>query len=425
MLLGCAATALGCSDDSGSGSSGAAGTANGGTGAGAGGSASAGTAGLPGAVGGMNGGAAGSSGTSGGAGAGGSAGTSAGSGGAAGNAGAGGSGGSGGTGGAPEPTADYQLYGRWDVTHPGKAITVNSGSHITVSFSGTGISAKFDTSANTGVAPTVSFRIDDGDLIEKEIAPTLELAKGLAAAEHHVLLFVRGMSEFDSRWTPPLVSSTTFLGFDVAGGALVPKPRPKLTKIEFLGDSITEGVAVHDKGPDGQNTPNWRCDGARNYASLTAQKLGYEWRQVGFGRQGLTVGGNGGVPKAQETFNFFYAGVARDAWQADIVVINQGTNDRGTDGKTFAPLYNDFLGIVRAGYPDAKIVALRPLVGAFGTEIQAQVSARKAAGDNKIFFVDTDGWTVPSDFTDGVHPNQDGSVKISEKLAAALQALPN
>jgi len=420
MLLGCATAMLGCSDDSGSSTNGAAGTSNGGTGAAAGGSASAGTASSAGTAGSVSGGAGGSTGTMGGAGASGSAGANAGSGGAAGSAGAAGNGGSGGSGGAPEPTADYQLYGRWDLTHAGKAITVNSGSHITVSFNGTGISAKFDTSGNTGVAPTVSFRIDDGDLLEKEIAPTLELAKGLTAAEHHVLLFVRGMSEFDARWTPPLVSSTTFLGFDVAGGALVAKPRPKLTKIEFLGDSITEGVAVHDKGPDGQNTPNWRCDGARNYASLTAQKLGYEWRQVGFGRQGLTVGGNGGVPKAQETFNFFYAGVARDAWQADIVVINQGTN-----GKTFAPLYNDFLGIVRTGYPNAKIVALRPLVGAFGTEIQAQVSARKAAGDNKIFFVDTDGWTVPGDFTDGVHPNQDGSVKISEKLAAALQALPN
>lgn len=408
-------SALGCSDDSGpsvsppAGTSGVAGSVAGGSSGGSagGGGASAGNGGTPAGSGGVAGGGAGTGG-------GGGAATSAG---AAGMSGAGGS--------AAEPTADQQFYGRWDLSHQGKAITVNSGSHVTASFNGTGISAKFDTSGNTGVPPTVSFRIDDGDLVEKEIAPTLELAKGLTSGEHRLLLFVRGMSELDQRWTPPLVSSTVFLGFNVENGALVPKPRPKRTRIEFLGDSITEGVAVHAMGPAGQTTPNWRTDGARNYASLTAQKLGFEWRQVGFGRQGLTVGGNGGVPKVQETFDFFYAGVARDDWQADIVVINQGTNDRKTQPQDFAPLYGTLLGIVRAGYPNAKIAALRPLIGDFGAEIKAQVEARKNGGDGKVFYVDTAGWTTPGDFTDGVHPNESGSIKIADKLAAAVQALPN
>ncbi|HEY6079551.1 MAG TPA: GDSL-type esterase/lipase family protein, partial [Polyangiaceae bacterium] len=149
-----------------------------------------------------------------------------------------------------------------------------------------------------------------------------------------------------------------------------------------------------------------------------------EWRQVGFGRQGLTIVGNGGVPKAQDAFNWFYAGVPRDAWQPDLVVINQGTNDRSAGGGTFAPLYLSFLGLVRTAYPQAKIAALRPFVGDFGAEISAQVAARKAGGDARVFYIDTGGWTAPADFTDGVHPNVSGSVKISEKLVTALQALP-
>jgi lysophospholipase L1-like esterase len=68
---------------------------------------------------------------------------------------------------------------------------------------------------------------------------------------------------------------------------------------------------------------------------------------------------------------------------------------------------------------------LRPFGGAFATEISAQVAARKTAGDTKVFYVDTTGWTASADFTDGVHPNQAGSVKIADKLTAALQALPN
>jgi lysophospholipase L1-like esterase len=109
----------------------------------------------------------------------------------------------------------------------------------------------------------------------------------------------------------------------------------------------------------------------------------------------------------------------------DVVVINQGTNDRNADGATFAPLYLGFLAEIRAAYPGAKIVALRPFVGAFGTEIQEQIKARKDGGDAKVFYIDTDGWTAPGDFTDGVHPNQAGSVKIQGKLVTALQPILN
>jgi hypothetical protein len=344
--------------------------------------------------------------------------------GSGGGAGSGGVGGAGGTGGEPRELADFQLYGRWDVTKPGKAVTVNSGSHVTATFHGSGVAAKFDIASNTGNRPTVSFKIDDGDWVEKEIGASLKLASNLAVADHTVALFVRGMNENESRWTPPLVASTTFLGFEVEGGSIVKTPRPERLKIEFLGDSITEGVALHSQGPQGQTTPNWRTDGPRAYAALTALAMNAEWRQVGFGRQGLTIGGNGGVPKAQDAFNWFFSGVSRDDWQPDFVVINQGTNDRGAGGATFAPLYLSFLSLVRTAYPLAKIAALRPFVGDYGAEIAAQVAARNAAGDSKVFYVDTAGWTVSGDFTDGLHPNVAGSVKISEKLVTALSALP-
>jgi lysophospholipase L1-like esterase len=376
----------------------------------------------------MTGGGGASGGSVSGAAGGGAGGTQAGTaGGGAGGAaaGSGGAGGSGGTGGAPVALADFQLYGRWDVTHAGKAITVNSGSHVTSTFHGSGLSAKFDVGGNdTNVMPTVAYKIDGGDWVEKEISATLELASGLPVADHTVLLFVRGMDEKQARWTPPLVSVTIFLGFDVAGGALVPTPRPERMKIEFLGDSITEGVAVHDKGPAGQTGANWRTDGPRGYASLTGMAMNAEYRQVGFGRQGLTVGGNGGVPKAQDALDFFYAGVPRDDWQPDLVVINQGTNDSGASSETFAPLYLGLLGKVRTAYPGARIAALRPFGGAHAADISAQVTARKDGGDAQVFYVDTTGWTAAGDFTDGVHPNVPGSVKISAKLVTALQALP-
>lgn len=434
LLTGICAWTLGCSDAAPT-PDGAAGAAGGGA-AGAGGSVAgaagsggqAGSAGAGGSASGAGGGAGaqGGGGSSSGGGSAGEGGSAAGSGGAGGGAAGGGAagGGAGGQGGAPGPTADYQLYGRWNVATLGRAVTVNSGSHVTASFTGTGISAKFDISANTGTRPTVSFKVDEGAWVEKEISQTLELASGLPAGEHSVQLFVRGMSEFESRWSPPLVASTVFTGFNVTGGSLVPQPRPARKKVEFLGDSITEGVLVHSAGPQGQTSAAWRCDGVRNYAGLTGAALGAEWRQVGFGRQGLTKGGNGGVPVAQDAFSWFYSGVARDDWQADLVIINQGTNDAGTNGQTFASLYRQLLGVVRAAYPAARIVALRPLNGSFASEISAQVKALRDGGDASIFYIDTSGWTTGADFTDGVHPNLSGSAKISQKLVAALMALP-
>jgi lysophospholipase L1-like esterase len=342
----------------------------------------------------------------------------------AGSSGMSGMSGGGGVGGGGAELSDFHFYGRWDLTTPSKAVSVNSGSHVVVKFNGSGLSARFDVSGNTGNRPTVTIKLDDAPVVEKEIASTLELVSGLEVTEHTLTLFVRGMNENEARWAPPLVAATTFLGFEVTGGTLVKSARPERLKIELLGDSITEGVALHSQGPQGQTSANWRTDGPRGYASLAAQDMDAEWRQVGFGRQGLTIVGNGGVPRAQDAFNWFYQGVPRDDWQPDLVVVNQGTNDGGANSQTFSPLYLGFLELIRTAYPAAKIAALRPFNGAHAADISAQVTARRDAGDMNVYYVDTSGWTSGGDFTDGVHPNEAGSVKIASRLVAALEALP-
>ena len=352
-------------------------------------------------------------------GAGGTAGTVGGAGGAAGMSGTGSNGGTSGT----VELVGWHFFGRWDLRDTKRAITVNGGSHISTTFNGTSITANFDTSGNTGQIPTVAWQVDDGAWSESEIVASLPLGKGLAASTHRLTLFVRGMNESDARWKPPLVASTVFLGFSVSGGSILPTARPGKVKLEFLGDSITEGVRVHSAGPQGQTTNNWLADGRRAYASLVGTALEADYRQVGFGRQGLTVVASGGVPKAQDAFNWTYAGVPRDSWRPDIVVINEGTNDRSSTGAVFAPLYGKYLDLIRAAYPDATLVALEPFVGAFGTEITAQVALRREAGDTRVVYIDTTGWTAPADFSDGLHPNVTGSEKIRDRLVPILQAL--
>jgi lysophospholipase L1-like esterase len=321
----------------------------------------------------------------------------------------------------PSKLSDVRFYGRWDRRMPDKAITVNGGSHVVARFDGRSITARFDLTRNKPPLPTIAWRIDDDiEWRESEIGESVELGKDLKPGPHTITVLARGLDEHQPRWAEPLTASITFLGFDfpTGGKLLAPPDEPKL-KIEFLGDSITEGVLVHGKQP-GRDTWPWKTDALRAWPTQTSLRLSAQWRQVGFGAMGITKGGSGGVPPAPDAFDWFYQGCPRDDWQADVVVINHGTNDGGSPSKTFRPAYARYLEMIRKAYPQARILALRPFAGTHGDDIAAEVAARVKSGDAKVTFVDTTGWLTPDDFTDRVHPNVGAGPKVAEKLAPLI-----
>jgi lysophospholipase L1-like esterase len=323
---------------------------------------------------------------------------------------------------AAEPLpAQLRLFGRWDRRAPDRAITVNSGSYVRARFDGTGVAATFDLTVNKPPLPTIAWQIDGGDWQEAEITAKVTLAENLPAGPHTLWLMARGMDEHQSRWSPPLVASLTFTGLEIAGGKLAdPLPewdKPKRT-MEIIGDSITEGVLVHPKR-DGKSTWCWQTDGRLAYSGQTAIKLNAEWRQVGFGAQGVTHGGSGGSAPAPAAFDFFYKDCPRDDWQPNLLVLNHGTNDGGVKSEKFRPVYAEYLAKIRKAYPKANIAALRPFNGAHAADIAAEVKALNDAGDANVFYVDTTGWLGKGDFTDGLHPNVQGGAKASDKLAEA------
>jgi len=343
-------------------------------------------------------------------------------GGAGGAAGVGGNaaGAAGAGGGGPNETLHFS--GRWNVQSGPRATTVNSGSYLTAQFTGTGITGKFDTAVNdSSDLPTVAWSVDGATTWSvAEVKATLSMGSNLSSGTHTITLIARGLDENKNRWSPPLASSITFLGFDVTGGALVENARPAQPKLEILGDSITEGVIVQGSSYMGHTGQCWKNDAVYSYPTQSGRALGADYRQVGFGYQGLLKTGDGGVPAANDSFNWFYKDVPRDSWQADMVVINQGTNDSSQPAATFKTAYSTFLATIRKAYPNAKIVALRPFNGAQAAQIQAAVSA---AGDSRMFYVDTTGWVGTGDFSDGLHPNVQGSSKITTQLVAAIKKI--
>ena len=320
--------------------------------------------------------------------------------------------------GAP-PMKSIAFFGRWDRRADDRAITINNGSYLRARFEGASVQAHFDLALNKEPIPTIAWRIDDGEWQEAEIAPALRLADGLSAGPHSLFLMVRGITEHQNRWKSPRTASLTFLGLDFPDGGEVLPPlkawlHPGLT-MEFLGDSITEGVLVQGNRPEKEGGA-WTTDAPNSYAAKTALLLGAEWRQVGFGATGLAHGGSGGAPAALDSLNLFYEGCPRDDWQPDVVVINQGTNDGSMPSVEYRVLYAKYLALVRQAYPKARIAAVRPFCGAQAEAIKAEVAAARAAGDSLIFYIDTTGW-----YSGNLHPNAADSAPIAEHLAAALK----
>lgn len=328
----------------------------------------------------------------------------------------------------------YCFFGRWDLRTANRAVTINSGSYVKAQFSGNSLVASFDVSVNStnceqekpriSSFPTIAWRIDAGKWQEAEIAARVKLAEGLPKGKHIVMLMVRGLDEHQSRWISPLVASVSFTGFQFAKGgklesALPIWKKPALT-MEFLGDSITEGVVVNE-GRAGviEGIPftwPWLADARQSYVGQTAMALGAEWRQVGFGSTGLKLVGSGDVPGALDSFKWFYAGCPRDNWQPDVVVVNHGTNDSFTASE-YVPLYTRYLAMIRKAYPKAQIAALRPFCGAQEAAIKTVVEAVNAAGDAKVYYIDSTGW-----YDGPLHPNIEGSTAITVKLVQALKA---
>ncbi len=160
-------------------------------------------------------------------------------------------------------------------------------------------------------------------------------------------------------------------------------------------------------------------DATKDYAWLVGQAFGGDFRQTGFGAQGLTVPGGGGVPVASESLGLNYAGspVSR-TWTPRAVVLNQGTNDALNDSLAgFEPAYEQLLRDIHRRWPRAWIFALRP----FGGYAQSRIRAAVRAVDRpRTVYVDTTGWVRHLRYTDGLHPTVTGHLAVARHLRTVI-----
>ncbi|MEU8221080.1 pectinesterase family protein [Kribbella sp. NPDC048915] len=309
-----------------------------------------------------------------------------------------------------------ELDGHWG-RDDDVAITVNSGSTARFRFTGSHLGGLFDTASITvpaqlsvsidGAAPTVHL-VDAG---HKVFAGNLD-----PAVAHTAEIAVKDVNEYENRWNLPLQSGVVWEKIELAPGAkLIPLPTTTERRIEFYGDSITQGVMAlcPELGSD-------CADGTKAYPHLVGAAFGADTNQVGFGKQGILQPGHGNVGTAEESYGRHLAGFPATGFDPGAIVVNFGTNDAAYSSAEFTPAYLRYLRMVRAAEPQALIVALRPFNGTHADDIKTAVTAVK---DRRIVYVDTTGWLGPDDFNGTTHPNIRGHQVAAAEMTAVLERL--
>ena len=191
--------------------------------------------------------------------------------------------------------------------------------------------------------------------------------------------------------------------------------------IEFLGDSISCGWGVignHDGGYASQ-------DGTKAYPYRVAQRLGADYSITALSGRGVIYGSDLNFDK-----NYLHASPSRSqeeysfARQADIVVINLGTNDRGHNANVndFEDAYVRLLdNIFKKNGEDCVVYCLWGVMNdAYSTYIQAAIARYQEDHPNAQIH------TLPlpkATFTEaGGHPSEGDNTKYMLMLEAKIKA---
>lgn len=312
-----------------------------------------------------------------------------------------------------------RFTGRWD-TNGDCAITTAPGGMIEVAYKGKAAVLKFNTEMNMQPYPHLWIQVDGGAKVETAVDRVIRI-EAPEDGNHVIKVIYKSAVEIQHRWYGPLIGKLSFMGAEVYGeeGEL-PEDNRKI--IEFIGDSITEGVLIdefyHFDQYDQFNRPV-QDDSTATYAYLTAMALGMKPVIMGYGAVGVTHGGCGSVPKAADAYPYNFAGSKAKAQGSDIIVINHGANDAWGTEEAYISEYKNLLDVVRKVNPESKIVVLSAFYGVYPEALKALVEKYNSENGDSIKFIDTKSW-IPKE---PLHPLRDGHRIVAENLTRELKRI--
>lgn len=303
---------------------------------------------------------------------------------------------------------------RWRVTDKFAVCTAN-GATAEFVFSGKMAILEFDVDFCREPYPHVYISVDRGARIEVPIDKYIRISAD--EGEHYVEMILKSSTEVHQRWFEPLESKVSLVGIEADGfGDLEADGRKT---IEFIGDSITEGVLIDE--PYQKYHTLWdrvfEDDATATYAWLTAEALNLRPIIMGYGAVGTTKAGCGSVPKVYDAYPFFSHENPCPSAEADYIVINHGTNDGGKTAEEVKYEYARFVKLVRDRNPKSKIVCLTPFCGSHAETIGEVVSEHNRQYGDNVYYINSTGW-VPKE---PIHPLRDGHRIVAGYLTEIMK----
>ena len=321
----------------------------------------------------------------------------------------------------PYTHESIRLTGRWDTSDPHAATATATGSYIEFAFEGRMALARFDVLTNAHPRLHLWISLDGGDMISAPIDSYLRImAKD--EGKHLCRIIYKGGTEQDRRWYAPLTGKVSFIG--VQTEKPIPIPADHRKTIEFVGDSITEGVLIdvdyfaesEEAYPLDQNNRCYQDDVCATYAWLSAEALNLRPIFMGYGAVGVTKAGCGKVPPAPEAYPYNFDGSPVTREEPDYILINHGANDKSKPVELYLEKYEALLDVIRSMNPNATIISLSAFCGAHHAELGELIAAYNQKNNCKVHFIDSFGW-IPEK---PLHPLRDGHKTVAKNLIPLL-----
>jgi len=309
---------------------------------------------------------------------------------------------------------NIQYIGRFDKTDPLTPKMAWTGCEIIARFQGTSLKMQLTSWAITSCNITIDGVSTVLTLQNSGVNVTYSLCTGLADAIHTVKIFKR-----DSPW-----QTQNFKGFILdEGKTLVTPPDRKIRKIEFYGDSQTQGAQVDVPGFNTDLGPGIYDNSYNSYAAITARALNAEFTCVA--KNGATL-----TPyPTKDNIPAIYDRIGVDAttplwdfssWLGDVVCVNLGVNDSPYPA-TFAASYVGFVQKIRMQNPNAYIFLFAGPLWTSTTlqnDIAAAVATLNANGDSKVYY-----FAFKTSINHNGHPRTAENVACAKELVAKIQSV--
>lgn len=246
----------------------------------------------------------------------------------------------------------------------------------------------------------------DGKAMKRQLVSKKKISVG-DKGTHYVRLVIDAFSESENKWNEAGVGIKSIK--PAASTGVVTGVEPVNGTIAFYGDSITEGIRAvgMDLSPSGTSATS-------SYAWYCAKNLGLVPYYAGYGGSGIIK--TGSFQTCYNAVQSFSGKTKAKEFDADVIVVEHGTNDVGVSSAAFISEYKRVLKKLHKAHPQAKIMAMIPL-----NQIHADEIRTAASGFSYCTVVETSSWKISC--RDGLHPTKSGGKTMGKKLAKKIRTV--